>query len=180
MRQDSSNEKSRGPLKRLEDMCSIVGRLLKVWLVFEVCAAVVLIVTFFSAVASALFGSSVLGVARGLVDWPNLVHKVAKVVLMIPVLYLGQRLCERVPSPTGPFAASHAWDLWRIGVLLLFLGFAPGTLGVLASFITWGTGNTLPEVFNGAVFMAGLVVIAVSRVFEYGCVLQERNDEKTQ
>ena len=162
----------RDPLERLESICRIIGRLLRIGLVLQVVAVVAFVFVSFDSGILAAFtmgeGSS------NLSRLPESVGNLVSLCLTIPALWLGQRMCERIANDHRPFERDCAADLYKCGILMLLAGFVPCLVSLPLTIIVPGGGD--PYALQLALAMSGAIVIAVSRIFDYGCVLQAQDD----
>lgn len=104
---------------------------------------------------------------------------------------LAARMCGRVRRTGEVFSPERACELGRVGVLTLLAGLLPGVLlavgqavanAVVGSLVAQGqvVGYALvPALRAQDVTLAavGLLLVAVARMFEYGCILQKQDDE---
>lgn len=162
----------RDPLERLESICRIIGRLLRVGLVLQVVAVVAFVfVSFNSGILTAFtMGEGLSNLSR----LPESVGNLVSLFLTIPALWLGQRMCERIARDHRPFERNCAADLYKCGILMLLAGFVPCLVSLPLAIIVPGGGD--PYALQLALAMSGAIVIAVSRIFDYGCVLQAQDD----
>lgn len=113
---------------------------------------------------------------------PYLVQLLSIGCLELAMLFLGARFFGRIARSGEAFRRDRARELAVIAKLAIALSFAPGVL-------VWATlkiGGFLlpgwPAAYEGNLFSYGLVVcgcllFAFAKVFEYGCILQEQDDE---
>lgn len=162
----------RDPLERLESICRIIGRLLRIGLVLQVVAVVAFVIVSFDSGILAAFtmGES----SSDLSKLPESVGNLVSLCLTIPALWLGQRMCDRIACDHRPFERDCAADLYKCGILMLLAGFVPCLVSLPLAIIVPGGGD--PYALQLALAMSGAIVVAVSRIFDYGCVLQAQDD----
>ncbi len=165
----------RDPLERLESICRIIGRLLRIGLVLQVVAVVAFaIVSLQTGVLSALTLTADGNLGGDLSNLPSGVGNLVSLCLTIPALWLGQRMCDRIVRDHRPFERDCAADLYKCGILMLLAGFVPFAVSLPLVIIVPGGGD--PYDLQLALAMSGAIVIAVSRIFDYGCILQAQDD----
>lgn len=113
---------------------------------------------------------------------PYLVQLLSIGCLELAMLFLGARFFGRIAKSGEAFRRERARELGLIAKLAIVLSFAPGVL----VWTTLKVGTLLlpewPVAYEGNLFSYGLVVcgcllFAFAKVFEYGCILQEQDDE---
>lgn len=91
---------------------------------------------------------------------------------------LGVTLMLRDVARTGrPFSDRVVRSLRRVSVLLVAADVVPALLCMLASWAAPAGASFSLSGGTGWPILAGAALAAVSRVFEYGCVLQRQDDE---
>ena len=86
---------------------------------------------------------------------------------------------KAISKTEKPFVLARAYNLKRIGALLVLLGVVPDALGVVSIWLShpYTAGMSYGvSIFDTAPLAAGIIVFVFARVFEYGCVLQEQDD----
>lgn len=85
-----------------------------------------------------------------------------------------KRLCENVERCGTPFILDNVRQLERIGFCIIGAA-AAYSLGLYALDLAFGTRlSNLPDLLW---VWAGIIIVFLARVFEYGCALQEQDDE---
>ncbi len=162
----------RDPLERLESICNIIRRFLQIGLVLQVLAVVAFVLV--SAQTGVLKALTMGDGSSDLAQLPGSVGNLVSLCLTIPALWLGQRMCERVARDHRPFERDCASDLYKCGILMLLAGFVPCLVSLpFAIAVPGGADPAAPQV---ALAMSGAIVIAVSRILDYGCILQAQDD----
>ena len=112
----------------------------------------------------------------------HIVRDLSMTALFMAMLWVGARFFGRIGKTGEPFRPERARDLTTLSMLMMSLAVVPGLLeaGALAvgvallpdvSYnVTWG-------VFNYLFMMCSILVTALSRIFAYGCLLQDQDDE---
>ena len=112
----------------------------------------------------------------------HIVRNLSMTALFMAMLWVGARFFGRIGKTGEPFRPERARDLTTLSMLMMSLAVVPGLLeaGTLAVGIvllpdvsydvTWG-------VFNYLFMMCSILVTAFSRIFAYGCLLQDQDDE---
>lgn len=163
------------PLERLESICRIIGRLLRIGLVIQVVALVAFVIVSLQAGVLSALTLTAQGSSGGeLGNLPASVGNLVSLCLTIPVLWLGQRMCDRIVRDHRPFERECAADLYKCGILMLLAGFVPCAISLPLAIIVPGGGE--PYALQLALAMSGAIVVAVSRIFDYGCILQAQDD----
>lgn len=162
------NVRSRGELlRRLKVLCSFARALLVLLFALGL-APFVAVVSFLLAPMEDSYVSAPDG-------WGTVVAGFVRVALYAVALYLGQRALGRIAATGDPFRLENARDLNAIAVLVLASSVVPGCVGVLAAqVLQTGYVGSIVEV---APLAGGLVLLAATKIFEYGCILQRLDDE---
>lgn len=95
-----------------------------------------------------------------------------------------RRMLRNIAETGRPFDLDRARELMRIGQLLMFMAFAVPLLGqglTRGLLLLVGYAGDMPPLNGGGLIasfciMLGVVLMAIARIFEYGCVLQEQDD----
>ena len=104
------------------------------------------------------------GVAEGV-----LFDGIAAVAMLI-----GQNLLGRVGRTGDPFRTENTRDLKLISFLVLGAGIASAPFGVLVAHLLGGV--YIGTMVNIPATACGCLILATSKVFEYGCILQQQDD----
>lgn len=115
--------------------------------------------------------------------------------LTFAMFFMAKRLCQEISRSGRVFDPVHARELGRIGIVGVLCGFVPGLLlllgdvvavawvralneGAFAFSISYNmvgeTGLVLLDFGDAAV---GVLLVLVAKVVEYGCILQQQDDE---
>lgn len=104
------------------------------------------------------------------------------------VAYLGAtRVCQRVASTGEVFSLDVVRGLRRASVFLVLAAFVPGILRLAGRAVSGAVASQLaveavflPEgavIIDSGVLALGALLFAICRMFEYGCILQQQDDE---
>lgn len=104
------------------------------------------------------------------------------------VAYLGAtRVCQRVAGTGEVFSLGVVRGLRRASVFLVLASFVPGLLRLTGRAISGAVASQLmveaaflPEgavILDTGALAIGALLLAVCRMFEYGCILQRQDDE---
>ena len=104
------------------------------------------------------------------------------------VAYLGAtRVCQRVASTGKVFSLDVVRGLRRASVFLVLAAFVPGLLRLAGRAVSGAVASQLaveavflPEgavIIDSGVLALGALLFAICRMFEYGCILQQQDDE---
>lgn len=89
-------------------------------------------------------------------------------------MFIGQNLLGRVSRTGDPFRAENARDLKLISFLVLGAGIASAPFGILVAHLL--DGAYIGTMVNIPATACGCLILATSKVFEYGCILQQQDD----
>ncbi len=89
-------------------------------------------------------------------------------------MFIGQNLLGRVSRTGDPFRAENTRDLKLISVLVLGAGIASAPFGLLVAHLL--DGAYIGTMVNIPATACGCLILATSKVFEYGCILQQQDD----
>lgn len=164
----TSRPEGRGAiLARVRGLCMVARVLLIV--LFVLALVPVVSVTFVALVPQE-------GVTVSAPDgWGTVVGNYVRLVLLGAATLVGQRALGRVGRTGEPFRAEVARDLLAAAVLVWLSSFVPGCAGLLAAALL-RTGFAGSVVDLGRLAL-GCALLAVAKVFEYGCILQQQDDE---
>lgn len=109
----------------------------------------------------------------------------ASLAFGLGVLAAGERFFRRISISGRPFEPSRVRELRTIGVLVVLAAIVPNIVGLAISTwaynvyltqgqFTWGMWG--PGIVNGWLIVLGAFVLMMTRVFRYGCELQEQDD----
>ena len=87
-------------------------------------------------------------------------------------MLIGQNLLGRVGRTGDPFRTENARDLKLISFLVLGAGIASAPFGVLVAHLLGGV--YIGTMVNIPATACGCLILATSKVFEYGCILQQQ------
>lgn len=114
---------------------------------------------------------------------PDLVKTLTVGGFELALLALGARFFGRIAKTGEPFRRKRARELGAVGVLMVVMSFAPGILlyatmriGVALLQSSWPIAYGI-DAFSYGLLACGLLVLAFAKVFEYGCILQQQDDE---
>ena len=111
----------------------------------------------------------------------SFVSTVVRICLFAAAACIAARFFGAISSTKRPFALERARDLTRIGILLIVEGLCAKLVGIVCAVAvmhvlgylgSWSTG----DLFEWMPLALGVFVLALARVFAYGCVLQEQDD----
>lgn len=113
---------------------------------------------------------------------PYVVQALSVGGLEVAVLFLGARFFGRIAKTGKPFCRERARELGLIGKLVIVMSFAPCLLMIVTMAIGHLVLRDWPASYDIALFSygalaCGLLILAFAKVFEYGCILQEQDDE---
>lgn len=89
-------------------------------------------------------------------------------------LIVGQRVLGRVARTGEPFRVENARELRLSSYLVVATGVVPGLVGMVAAFVVKTGFDGMADL---TVMLLGVVLVCVSKAFEYGCILQTLDDE---
>lgn len=164
----TSKPESRGAiLARVRGLC-VAARILLV-LLFVLTLAPIVSVTF---IALFPWEGATVSAPDG---WGTVIGNYVRLVLLGAAVYLGQRALGRVRRTGEPFRPEVAHDLGIAAQLVWPSSFVPGCVGLAAAaFLQAGFTGSVVDLVQLAL---GCVLLAVAKVFEYGCILQKQDDE---
>ena len=98
--------------------------------------------------------------------------------LLLAMLWIGSRFFGRAARQEGPLRPERAFELKLVGMLLIAYSFVPDLVAVLVQGLgpstlgggSHGIGQIMP-------FALGVFMLAFARVFKYGSMLQQQDDE---
>lgn len=117
-------------------------------------------------------------------DGVSLVTGIGYALCGIAASLRARRMLRNMADTGRPFDLDRARELMRIGQLLMCTAFVVPLLGqglTRGLLLLVGYAGDMPPLSGGgliAVFciMLGVVLMAIARIFEYGCVLQDQDD----
>lgn len=154
---------------------AVLGRLKRVCVVARAIIAVVLVLTAVAVVDAvlALLGA---GGREPLVEAsvPGVAEGAAMALMTWAALIVGQRVLGRVARTGEPFRVENARELRLSSYLVVATGVVPGLVGMVAAFVVKTGFDGMADL---TVVLLGVVLVCVSKAFEYGCILQTLDDE---
>ena len=110
------------------------------------------------------------------------VRDVSSALLLVAISWVGARFFRRIAKTGEPFRPERARELFLVADLLVALAIAPGLLEAGA---LWLGVTLLPTVsyditygiLNYGLLIGAFLLLAFARVFSYGCLLQQQDDE---
>ncbi len=104
-------------------------------------------------------------------------------ICSIVICLRASRMLRAIVQTKRPFDGGRVRNLMEIGQLLMFQGLV---LPIAGSALTWALlriiqyqGNLELSIigpYQGCSIIVGLVLMAIARIFEYGCILQDQDD----
>lgn len=107
--------------------------------------------------------------------WGAVAGSLARAAIVIAAAYVAQRALRRIGGTGDPFRPENARDLCLVAKIVLAGSVVPGCVGVLVA-VALQIGFT-GSLVDPATLAAGLLLLAVAKVFEYGCALREMDDQ---
>lgn len=108
-----------------------------------------------------------------LFDWGGWTTRLLSSALAVVGMLRGQRLCARIGASGTPFRFEFVVDLRFIAGVMLAAGIVPSFAGGVAAL---AAGQAFAVALDSSLLFAGGILAAASKVFEYGCILQEQDD----
>lgn len=103
--------------------------------------------------------------------WGLVASSIAKAVIALVAAYFDQRALGRIGRTGDFFRLENARDLGLVARIVLAGSVVPGCAGVLAVIVQQaGFSGSLVD---PATLVAGLLLLAVAKVFEYACALRQ-------
>lgn len=150
-------------LKKIRFVCDAARALVAVLLVMNL----IPIVTVTSFLLLPMEGATV-SASSG---WGLVASSLAKAVIVIAAAYVGQRAPGRIGRTCDFFRLENARDLGLVARIVLAGSVVSGCAGVLAAIVRQaGFSGSLVD---PATLVAGLLLLAVAKVFEYACALRQ-------
>lgn len=107
--------------------------------------------------------------------------------LSFAAYFVAKRMCQRVAATGQVYTSARVHDLRRFASLLVIGSVVPGIMGIVgmalsmqlswATLISWQGPPAGFVMFDFGELALGVFLLLVSRVFEYGCILQTLDDE---
>ncbi len=148
------------------------------FIAFGIIALVSFAGMFVFALDLAAGGTMVIGINHvDLSGWTGLLYSLVTAVSMTTLsysLYNTHLFCKSIEHEQTPFRIENVRTLRHVGY------------GIIAIALVWGLGTYAIELAFGAPLSnltailwvwAGIIILFISYVFEYGCALQEQDDE---
>ena len=112
----------------------------------------------------------------------HIARAISSALLLMAIFWVGARFFRRIAVSGEPFRPERARELSHVADLLLVLAIAPG---LVEAGTLWLGVVLLPDVsyditygfLNYGLLVGAILMIAFVRIFSYGCLLQQQDDE---